>query len=47
MIAAPRVSRDISVVTQRGRSLSPAARRFIEVLRAELAAGEGAQDTLI
>lgn len=47
VLTAPRVSRDISVVTQRGRSLSPAARRFIEVLRAELAAGEGAQETLI
>lgn len=36
-LTAPKVSRDISVVTKRGRSLSPAARCFIDVLRAELA----------
>lgn len=35
-LTAPKVSRDISVVTKRGRSLSPAAQCFIDVLRAEL-----------
>jgi DNA-binding transcriptional LysR family regulator len=35
-LTAPRVSRDISVVTRRGRSLSPACERFIEVMRKEL-----------
>jgi DNA-binding transcriptional LysR family regulator len=35
-ITMPRVSRDISVVTKRGRSLSAASRGFIEVLRNEL-----------
>ena len=35
-LAVPRVSRDISVVTRRGLSLSPAGQRFIEVMRAEL-----------
>jgi DNA-binding transcriptional LysR family regulator len=34
----PVVSRDISLVTKRGRSLSPAAQAFVETLRAELAA---------
>ncbi len=34
-LSAPRVSRDISVVTRRGRSLSAASRSFIEVLRAQ------------
>jgi DNA-binding transcriptional LysR family regulator len=32
-ITAPRVSRDISVVTKRGRSLSAASRSFIDALR--------------
>ena len=32
----PVVSRDISLVTKRGRSLSPAAQAFVEVLRREL-----------
>jgi DNA-binding transcriptional LysR family regulator len=32
-ITAPRVSRDISVVTKRGRSLSAASRSFIDTLR--------------
>jgi DNA-binding transcriptional LysR family regulator len=32
-ITAPRVSRDISVVTRRGRSLSAASRSFIDALR--------------
>ncbi|MDP1656369.1 MAG: LysR family transcriptional regulator [Hylemonella sp.] len=36
-LTAPKVSRDISVVTKRGRSLSPAAQCFIDVLRTELA----------
>jgi DNA-binding transcriptional LysR family regulator len=36
-LAAPRVSRDVSLVTKRGRSLSPAAERFIAVLRESLA----------
>ena len=36
---SPRVSRDIFVVAKRGRSLSPACRRFIEVMREEWAAG--------
>ncbi|MBI3532549.1 MAG: LysR family transcriptional regulator [Burkholderiales bacterium] len=36
-LTAPKVSRDISVVTKRGRSLSPAAQCFINVLRTELA----------
>jgi DNA-binding transcriptional LysR family regulator len=35
-LSAPRVSRDIAVVTRRGRSLSPAGASFIEVMRAEL-----------
>ena len=35
-LAVPRVSRDISVVTRRGLSLSPAGQRFIDVMRAEL-----------
>jgi DNA-binding transcriptional LysR family regulator len=35
-LTAPRVSRDISMVTRRGRSLSPACERFIEVMRKEL-----------
>ncbi|MGK2897797.1 MAG: LysR substrate-binding domain-containing protein [Burkholderiaceae bacterium] len=35
-ITAPRVSRDISLVTKRGRSLSAASRGFIEALRREL-----------
>lgn len=35
-LSAPRVSRDISVVTRRGRSLSPASAIFIDVMRAEL-----------
>jgi len=34
-LSAPRVSRDISVVTRRGRSLSAASRSFIEMLRAQ------------
>lgn len=38
-ITAPRVSRDISVVTKRGRSLSAASRSFIDALRRELKAG--------
>jgi DNA-binding transcriptional LysR family regulator len=37
---APRVSRDIALVTRRGRSLSPAAQSFIEVMRAELGKGK-------
>jgi DNA-binding transcriptional LysR family regulator len=35
---APVVSRDISLVTKRGRSLSPAAQALADLLRAELAA---------
>lgn len=35
-LAVPRVSRDISVVTRRGLSLSPAGQRFIDVMRTEL-----------
>ncbi|WP_240980538.1 LysR family transcriptional regulator [Ramlibacter agri] len=35
-LTAPVVSRDISVVTKRGRSLSPAAEALVAVLRAEL-----------
>jgi len=38
-IGAPRVSRDIFVVTKPGRSLSAASRRFIETLRRELKDG--------
>jgi DNA-binding transcriptional LysR family regulator len=34
---APRVSRDISIVTKRGRSLSPACEGFIDVMRMEMA----------
>jgi DNA-binding transcriptional LysR family regulator len=37
-LMSPRVSRDIAVVTRRGRSLSPACDRFIEVMRKELRA---------
>jgi DNA-binding transcriptional LysR family regulator len=36
-ISAPRVSRDVSVVTKRGRSLSAASLSFIETLRGTLA----------
>ncbi len=36
-ISAPRVSRDVSVVTKRGRSLSAASLSFIETLRSSLA----------
>lgn len=36
-LAAPVVSRDIFLVTKRGRSLSPAAQAFAEVLARELA----------
>lgn len=35
---APIVSRDISLVTKRGRSLSPAAQALVEVIRAEIGA---------
>ncbi|MES2975721.1 MAG: LysR family transcriptional regulator [Pseudomonadota bacterium] len=38
-LTAPRVSRDISVVSKRGRSLSAASRSFIDVMLAE--AGQG------
>lgn len=38
-LAAPVVSRDIFLVTKRGRSLSPAAEAFVAVLRSELADG--------
>ncbi|HSV45119.1 MAG TPA: LysR substrate-binding domain-containing protein, partial [Ramlibacter sp.] len=31
-LSAPRVSRDIALVTKRGRSLSPAAQRLADVL---------------
>lgn len=34
---APVVSREISLVTKRGRPLSPAARALVAVIRAELA----------
>jgi DNA-binding transcriptional LysR family regulator len=34
-LTQPVVSRDISVVTRRGRSLSPAAQAFVDVLLAE------------
>ncbi len=37
-LASPRVSRDISLVTKRGRSLSPACAAFIDEMRTELAA---------
>lgn len=37
-LTAPKVSRDIRLVFKRGRSLSPAASRFIAVLRGTLAA---------
>lgn len=45
-LSAPRVSRDIAIVTKQGRSLSPACEGFIRVLRQELtsqgsAAGRG------
>ncbi|MGJ3702948.1 MULTISPECIES: LysR family transcriptional regulator [Variovorax] len=36
MLSAPRVSRDVSVVTKRGHSLSAAARSFIDVLKQSL-----------
>lgn len=39
-LGAPRVSRDIALVTKRGRSLSPAAESFIEVMHAELGKGK-------
>jgi DNA-binding transcriptional LysR family regulator len=38
-LTAPRVSRDISVVTKRGRSLSAASQSFIDVLRRALREG--------
>jgi len=34
-LGSPRVSRDVSIVTKRGRSLPPACQRLIEVMRAE------------
>lgn len=37
-LTAPKVSRDISIVTRRGRSLPPACERFIAVMRSELRA---------
>jgi len=37
-LTAPVVSRDISIVTKRGRSLSPAAQALVAALRAEWAA---------
>ena len=37
-LTAPRVSRDIMLVTRRGRSLSPAAQAFVEVMQAEMGA---------
>lgn len=37
-LTAPKVSRDICVVVKQGRSLSPAARQFIEVMRSTLLA---------
>lgn len=40
-LVAPRVSRDVSVVTRRGRSLSAASLSFIRTLRATLAAHKG------
>jgi len=36
LLSAPRVARDISVVTKRGHSLSAAARSFIDVLKQSL-----------
>lgn len=42
-LGSPRASRDIALVTKRGRSLSPAAGRLVEVMRSVLAAaGTGA-----
>jgi len=38
-LTAPRVSRDISVVTRRGSSLAPACQAFVAALRASLRAG--------
>lgn len=38
-LTAPKVSRDICLVSKEGRSLSPAAQQFITVLRKTLAAG--------
>ena len=40
-LVAPRVSRDVSVVTRRGRSLSAASLSFIRTLRTTLAAHKG------
>ncbi len=40
-LSAPVVSRDIFVVTKRGRSLSSACESFIEVMREELSSGRG------
>ena len=37
LLGSPRVSRDVFIVTKRGRSLSPACARLIEVMRAGLA----------
>jgi DNA-binding transcriptional LysR family regulator len=37
-LAAPKVSRDVALVTKRGRSLSPAAQRLVEVLAQTLKA---------
>ena len=42
-LAAPRVTRDIMIVTRRGRSLPPACLRFVQVLRAELPNVRGIQ----
>jgi DNA-binding transcriptional LysR family regulator len=41
-LTAPRVSRDIMLVTRRGRSLPPAAQGFVDLMRAELAGRAGA-----
>ena len=41
-LGSPRVSRDVSVVTKRGRSLPPACERFIAVLRAVSGRSPGA-----
>jgi len=43
-IGAPRVSRDISVVRKRGRSLSAASESFIATLRRVLAERSGSPE---
>jgi DNA-binding transcriptional LysR family regulator len=46
-LLAPVVSRDIFVVTKRGRSMSPAAQALLDVMEVELGAGERRRDAAL